>query len=130
MTGKTTVRAPVVALMIWLTALHADIAMAADADMDAADVIAALGLVEATMPVRERSGWRSPTRIVVRADDERLAWLQAAVPDVELVAAITTEAAVSALPGADGLIGFCSEEVVEAGAELRWIQLPYAGAEG
>jgi len=129
MTGKTAARPIVIALITGLTMLHAASALTADADIETTDVIAALGLVEASAPVRERPGWRSPARIVVRADDERLAWLQSAVPDVELVAANTTEAAISALPEADGIIGFCSEEVVEAGAELRWIQLPYAGAE-
>jgi phosphoglycerate dehydrogenase-like enzyme len=45
------------------------------------------------------------------------------------VAAETEEEAIAAAPGADALIGFCSEPILEAGRDIRWIQLPYAGAE-
>ena len=39
------------------------------------------------------------------------------------------EQAVLAAPGAQGLIGFCSAEILEAGPDIQWVQLPYAGAE-
>lgn len=120
-------RALCVALTVLLLTMHGGSVVAAE--QDPAAVIEALGLIEAPAPVRERVDWRPPERIVVRADEARLAWLQAAVPGVTLVQAVTPEAAVAALPGADAVIGFCSESVVEAGIDLRWIQLPYAGAE-
>mgnify|MGYP000526602987 CR=1 FL=1 len=41
----------------------------------------------------------------------------------------TAEAAADLVAGADALIGFCSADLLAAGTSLRWIQLPYAGAE-
>ncbi len=92
-------------------------------------VLAELDLKEAPNPVRERPGWRKPARIVVRADAERLVWLKTAAPGVELVAAPTADAAAELVGDADAAIGFCSEGLLAAGTALRWIQLPYAGAE-
>jgi phosphoglycerate dehydrogenase-like enzyme len=88
-----------------------------------------LGLVEAPAPVRERADWRRPARIVVRGDADRIEWLRPAAPGVELVPAVSHEEAATAVAGADAVIGFCSEAVVDAGQSLRWIQLPYAGAD-
>ena len=105
---------------------------AAAADEDAGSVqqiIAELDLREAPTPVRERPGWRKPQRVVVRADPERLAWLQSAAPGVNLVGAPTADAAAAVVGDADAAIGFCSESLLTAGRALRWIQLPYAGAE-
>jgi phosphoglycerate dehydrogenase-like enzyme len=92
-------------------------------------VIQRLELVESDTPLAERPGWRKPERIIVRTSPERIAWLQAAAPGVELVPAETAEQAVLAAPGAQGVIGFCSAEILEAGPDIQWVQLPYAGAE-
>ncbi len=51
------------------------------------------------------SNWSKPDRIVVRVDsDERLQWLQSAVPQVNLIGAGSYADAVSAIPGADGVM--------------------------
>ena len=99
------------------------------ADAETVATVQTLGLQEGDAPVRERSGWRKPAKVVVRTTPERLEWLTEVAEGVELVAAPTAEAALAAVPGADGVIGFCSEALLEAGTDLRWIQLPYAGAE-
>lgn len=92
-------------------------------------VIERLGLVESDSAVAERPGWKKPERIIVRALPERIAWLQAAAPGVELVPAERAEQAVAAAAGAQGLIGFCSADILDAGPDIQWVQLPYAGAE-
>ena len=92
-------------------------------------VIQRLELVESDTAVAERPGWRKPDRIIVRALPERVAWLQAAAPGVELVPAENVDAAVAAAPAAQGVIGFCSAEILDAGPDIQWVQLPYAGAE-
>ncbi len=92
-------------------------------------VIDRLGLQEASVALRDGSDWTAPKKIVVRADAERIAWLQPAAPGVELVSAVTPEQAIAAVPDAQALMGFCSAEILAAGAGLRWLQLPYAGAE-
>jgi phosphoglycerate dehydrogenase-like enzyme len=105
------------------------VASADDLAASAGPVIQRLELVESDTPLAERPGWRKPERIIVRTSPERIAWLQAAAPGVELLPAETAEQAVLAAPGAQGLIGFCSAEILEAGPDIQWVQLPYAGAE-
>jgi phosphoglycerate dehydrogenase-like enzyme len=92
-------------------------------------LIERLGLRAADKPVSERPGWRKPKRIIVRGDAEQVAALEAFAPGVELVAAPTLDEAVAAAPAADGVIGFCDEALLAAGPGIRWLQLPYAGAE-
>ncbi|MGB5210142.1 MAG: D-2-hydroxyacid dehydrogenase [Gammaproteobacteria bacterium] len=104
-------------------------AFAADEAASAERVVTELGLRQASAPVRERAGWRKPIRVVIRSDAERVAWLQPAAPGVELLFASNDEDAAALVAGADAVIGFCSEQVLTAGQQLRWIQLPYAGAE-
>jgi phosphoglycerate dehydrogenase-like enzyme len=97
---------------------------------DAAALIARLGLDESPAPVRERPGWKKPVRIlVVDAGPQRLDWLQQAVPDVTLVPVRDAAAAVAAAPGADAIIGICSQQVLEAGPDIAWVQILSAGAE-
>jgi phosphoglycerate dehydrogenase-like enzyme len=109
-------------------------ACAATADPKPADpvtveTVAELGLRGSPTRVDERPGWRKPRKVVVRTGAERLQWLGEVLDDVELVAVTTEEEAVAAAPGADAIIGFCSAPILEAGPDIRWIQLPYAGAE-
>ena len=92
--------------------------------VEASPVVERLGLKEAAVALRESGDWTAPTKIVVRADAERIAWLQPAAPGVELVSATTLEQAIEAVSGAQGLIGFCSGEILAAGTGLRWVQLP------
>lgn len=92
-------------------------------------VVERLGLRESRQPVRDTAGWSRPSRIIVRGDADRVQWLQPAAPGVELVPAASVEEAAVAAVGADGVIGFCAAELFAAGADIRWLQLPYAGAE-
>jgi phosphoglycerate dehydrogenase-like enzyme len=119
----------VVAGLALLVAEGACAADTAPADEVTVATVAALGLQESGTPVAERAGWRKPRRVIVRTGQERLSWLEDVAEGVELVPATTEEEAVAAAPGADALIGFCSAAILEAGPDIRWIQLPYAGAE-
>jgi phosphoglycerate dehydrogenase-like enzyme len=101
------------------------------ASEDAA-MIARLGVPEAATPVRERPGWTRPTRVVVMglgSSRARLAQLQAAVPEVELVPASSAAAARTAAASADALIGSCDASVIAAGPSIRWVQHHSAGVE-
>jgi phosphoglycerate dehydrogenase-like enzyme len=96
---------------------------------EATQTVESLGLRESTVAARDMPGWSKPGRIVIRADEEQIAWLAEVVDGVELVPVADHAGAVAQAVGADAIIGFCSEEVLQAGADLKWIQLPYAGAE-
>ena len=105
-------------------------AVAQPADAETTHLIAVLGLKESARPLSALPGWRAPTRIVVRTDKpERLAWFQAAAPGVELVEAGSPEEAAAQAQDADGVIGFCTPAILEAGKRVRWIQLLSAGVE-
>lgn len=96
----------------------------------ARDLISQYDLEVAETPVRERPGWQPPQRIVVAyADASRLDWLQQAVPDVELIGVSSQREALEQIDNADGLIGLCNSALLEAGNDLRWIQLYSAGVE-
>lgn len=84
----------------------------------------------AATPVSERPDWHVPERVLVHgADEARMQWLQAAVPEVELVAVAGHDEARTRIDSADGLIGLCSNDLIKAGTELDWIQLYSAGVE-
>jgi len=105
-------------------------AQAADSDAETARLIAELSLKESARPLSGLPGWRAPTRIILRTDKpERLAWFQAAVPGVELVEAGNPEEAAALAHDADAVIGFCTPAILEAGKQIRWIQLLSAGVE-
>ncbi len=104
-------------------------ASAAAQDTDASTLIRQLDLREAPVPVRERPGWAPPRRIVVRADEARVAWLRPVAPGVQLISAPNMQAALQSVSEADAIIGFCSAGILRAGPKLKWIQLPSAGAE-
>jgi phosphoglycerate dehydrogenase-like enzyme len=88
------------------------------------------GLRDGPSPTRSDPGWTQPRRVVWRnLWPERLASLQAVAPGVEIVPFTTEEEAVTAVAGADAVIGLLTEKVLTAGDELRWAQVPWAGVE-
>jgi len=100
------------------------------ADPDTARLVAELGLKESSIAVADRPGWHAPRKIVVMgADAEHLAWMQAVAPGIRLVAASDRAEAVREAADADAVIGVCAADVVEAGKNIRWIQHLYAGVE-
>jgi phosphoglycerate dehydrogenase-like enzyme len=93
-------------------------------------LVADLGLKVSPTPVREDPAWRKPRKIVVfDRDGKRAAWLAEAVPGPTIVDADSPADAMEKVRDADVFIGFCTHDLVEAGKELRWIQVLYAGVE-
>lgn len=60
--------------------------------------------------------------------DKEIAELQAAAPDIKLVAP-TKERLTAELADADGIIGTISPELVQAAPKLQWVQVGVAGVE-
>ena len=82
------------------------------------ELITRFGLEESEKPVRERAGWTPPRRILVwNRAPQLLPTLQQVAPGVELIAAASEADAVKLAPQADAAIGFCSEDVLSAGAQ-------------
>jgi phosphoglycerate dehydrogenase-like enzyme len=100
------------------------------AEEDPAGVIAALGLRESAVAARDMKGWEEPHKIVVLSDSPaRVAWIQKVVEGVTVVGARNSAEAMAQIADADGLIGECIPDVIDAGAKLRWIQTQSAGVE-
>ena len=88
------------------------------------------GLEESKAPVRERAGWAPPRKVLVwNRTPQLLSTLQSAAPGVDLIPAANQAEAVRLAAEADAVIGFCSEEVLEAGSRIRWVQVFWAGVE-
>ncbi len=106
------------------------------AQQTTADVIAALGLVESDSPVRDLPGWKKPSAAVVLVDDPaRVDWYREVIPDdVDLLhARDNNEAAQQVRANADRVnvsVGFCSPAVVNAGPNIHWLQIAFAGIGG
>ena len=93
-------------------------------------LIQALGLRAASTATRDLEGWAVPAKVVVRTwDPGQLAALSEVAPGVELVAVSTEAEALEAMPGASALLGFCEEDLLEAGKSLHWVQVYSAGVE-
>jgi len=95
-----------------------------------AALVGQLGLVESPTPVRDRPGWKPPTKVPVWAvEPELMPQLQSVAPGVELLAARDAAEGAKLAAGADAAIGFCTPEVLAAGTGIRWIQSFSAGVE-
>lgn len=125
-------RAPMRTILLtsaWLLAAPFP-AVAAEPDAETTRLIAELGLQESATALADRPGWTAPRKVVIPgADAARLAWMQAAAPGLTLLAAKDRAEAAKLAAGADAVIGFCTPEVLAAGARLRWIQVLSAGVE-
>ncbi|MEQ8735740.1 MAG: D-2-hydroxyacid dehydrogenase [Rhodospirillaceae bacterium] len=105
----------------------------AQAEPTAAEVIKTLGLEESDIVARDMPGWQKPTAVIVNAQgDGRLAWFQEVIPDdvTLLPARSDREAAELAAANADSVmavVGFCSQRIVDAGPNIKWLHMPFAG---
>ena len=122
------VTAAVCALLVGLDAVG--VAQAQDDNTRAAQLVQALGLREAETPISQSAQWRKPTRIlVVGVPPDRLAWLQAVAPGVELVTAGSAQEELTEAARADAVVGSCAGDLIRAGANIRWVQTYNAGVE-
>ncbi len=115
-------------IRFFLTALAAVFVLSAPAraDVTIEQLIVEAGLRASDTPSREHPGWRAPRRIVAPAS--LAADIADAFPDLEVVTATRSDAA-SQMEGADVLLSWCSDDIVSAGDDLRWVQIFSAGAE-
>ena len=87
------------------------------------------GVETSDVAMRDRPGWRVPKKVVIWSLGMDLSDLQAAVPELELVVVSSQAEAISALPGADAVVGWCVPDVVDVSDQLQWVQIYWAGVE-
>ncbi|MFO7304147.1 MAG: D-2-hydroxyacid dehydrogenase [Gammaproteobacteria bacterium] len=87
-------------------------------------------LEESRTPVRERTDWRPPQKIlIVGGTPQFVEELRTLAPEVRFVRAESLQQARSLVAGADAIVGSCAADLIAAAESLRWIQVWYAGVE-
>lgn len=109
-------------------------------DFSPQELVQAFDLRESDVPVRELPGWAPPKKVVVvvpeewERREERMAFLQAVAPGVELIPVRDRGDAVDrgVLADAQAVLGLgCAASTVDAiGPEVHWIQSGSVGVEG
>ena len=88
------------------------------------------GLSESNIPARDLPGWRKPDKVVVRLlKPEHLRALQSVAPGVEIVSVSSASQASDAVKDAQAMIGYCTEDIINNGKQLHWIQVYSAGVD-
>jgi phosphoglycerate dehydrogenase-like enzyme len=105
-------------------------------DAATAKLIQELGLEQSPEPVRGMAYWEKPRRIVVvmearqrESRPDAVAWLQQVAGDAEVVVAPSRKEAAKLLDGADVLLGYCTDETLKNGRDLRYILNYSAGVD-
>jgi phosphoglycerate dehydrogenase-like enzyme len=132
-------RGTLVLLVGAIAALATQSAARADNADPVAAVITRLRVQEAPQPVRERSQWRAPRKVVLLEFSNGRGWagreaaFAAAAPKAQVVVAKDMASAVTATADADVIVGFnpeiCSPKLVDNDKQLRWIASLAAGVE-
>ena len=105
------------------------VAASVHADVSIERLIEDAGLQEGPVASRDLKGWKTPKKIVVRDSGDLVAALRKEFPGVTFVAAPSADVAKAEAPGADAVIGYCSDDIVATADDLVWIQIFSAGAE-
>ncbi len=87
------------------------------------------GLQEGPVAVRDIPGWSTPKKILVRGDADLVAELQDIVPDAEFIAFRSDDEAMVQATDADVIIGSCSDQLLNAAPNVKWVQIFWAGVE-
>lgn len=88
-----------------------------------------LGLREAAVPARDLPGYAQVKRVVARVPEELMPGLHAVAPGVEIIRVETPQQALEHISGAQALLGFCTADLLTAGAQLHWVQVYSSGVE-
>ena len=94
------------------------------------DLVEEFGIYEGPSPTKKDKGWTAPKKIIVPTlMPAKLAELKRIAPDVFFIPVKTAEQAAKEAAGADAVIGYCTDDIIKANPNLRWIQVGHAGVE-
>lgn len=110
--------------VLWIGSLSA-----AWADSAIDILIEETGVKAGPVAMRDFPGWGAPEKIVIRAPEAFVVEIQSRYPDITFVAVTSQDEAIRHAVGADAVIGFCSDEMLQAASRAVWIQITSAGAE-
>jgi len=93
------------------------------------ELIEQTGVEEGSVAARDFPGWREPKKIVMWDMTGLADAVEGMMPGVELVLARTESEVIANADGADAILGWCSEQVLEAASDASWIQVFGSGVE-
>lgn len=109
---------------------------AAGPDAATVKLIQELGLKESKQPIREAKYWQKPSRIVIlmetrqkNSKPDAVEWLKEVSGNAEFIVANSRKDAANLLDGADVLLGYCTDETLKNGKEIRYILNYSAGVD-
>jgi phosphoglycerate dehydrogenase-like enzyme len=126
---------PFAALIVALPLLWPAAAPAADDSKMVADVIAKFHVEESPTPVKERTAWRKPKKIVVLGGMPDRDAFAALAPGAQVVVVRDVKTGAAEMSNADIIVGLtsppgiCEPQMVDNAKELRWILSMSAGVE-
>ena len=86
-------------------------------------------IVEGGVAVRDLPRWKGARKILIRDIGMDLDVVINSLNDVEVVAVRSVSEAMQHVSDVDAIIGFCNAELIDAAAQLVWVQIYWAGAE-
>ena len=98
---------------------------AAHADLSIDELIAASGVREGGSPVRELPGWDPRLKVVMSSAFD----VDVVTNSMDIVVVDSPAEAHEHIDDAHALIGWCDDELLEAGRQLLWVQIFSAGAD-
>jgi len=93
------------------------------------ELIEQTGVEEGSVAARDFPGWREPQKIVMWDMPGLAEAVEGLLPGIELVLADTENEVIANAEGADAILGWCSERVLEAASDASWIQVFGSGVE-
>lgn len=102
---------------------------AARAEISIDQLVEQARIVEGDIAVRDLPRWNGARKILIRDIGLDLDDLISSLGDVEVIAVQSVAEAMQHASDVDAIIGYCDAELIEAAAELVWVQIYWAGAE-
>jgi phosphoglycerate dehydrogenase-like enzyme len=96
---------------------------------EASGLVDRFGLRESADPVRERSNWSVPRKVVTEFGTPFAEQLSLIAPNAEVIGVNSLQDVPALIAGADVYIGRCTPEIIAAGQDLKYIHIPRAGAD-
>lgn len=115
--------------LFFVTALALGLCGSAWAQLTIDELVAEARLKQGPVAMRDRLGWDSTRKIIVRDTGVSLAGIRQQLDAADLVVVTSLEQALTHAEDAGAIIGYCNDELLAAAPRLTWVQIFSSGAE-
>jgi len=116
-------------LLVLIVAALLGVTEAARAEISIDQLVEQARIVEGGVAVRDLPRWNGARKILIRDIGLNLDDVIGSLGDVEVIAVPSVSEAMQHASDVDAIIGFCNAELIDAAANLVWVQIYWAGAE-